>query len=98
VSDEATTSKEEEYLGRVNVRDLGHRRWPIISALASRFVDRMELQRYQRRLLGSGKWKIVRAVPRRDESGVLSSHVFDVYAVPATNPSAPGPVDVEQPR
>ena len=88
MSSKSESTSRDEYLGQVDVRDLSHYRWPIIRAVASRFVDHLELRQYQRQLLSSGKWKVVRAEPHRDEAGVMSMHVFDLYASPAPDPSA----------
>ena len=74
-----------EYLGQVDVRNLNHYRWPLIRAVASAFVDRMELLRHQRQLLRSGDWKVIRAEPVRDEAGVASTHVFDLYGSNASH-------------
>jgi hypothetical protein len=75
----------DEYLGQVDVRDLSYYRWPIIRAVAGRFVDRLELWRYQRQLLRGGEWSVIRAEPTRDKAGVASTHVFDLYGSSANH-------------
>jgi hypothetical protein len=56
----------------------------MITRLVSRhFVEEVELGRYMRGLLATRRWSVVKVVPHRDEHGVLSPHVFDVYGVPA---------------
>jgi hypothetical protein len=88
MSDNTKSASRDEYLGQVDVHDLSHYRWPIIRAVAGRFVDRLELRQYQQQLLNSGKWQAIRAEPHRDEAGVLSSHVFDLYVSPTWDPLA----------
>jgi len=83
----APSTSRDEYLGQVDVRHLSHYKWPIMRAVASRFVDRLELRHHQRQLLSSGKWRVIRAEPHRDEAGIASMDVFDLYASPASDPS-----------
>jgi hypothetical protein len=78
-------SPGEEFLGEVNSWELSERardRWPFLRVVAPGFVDRVELGRYLRGLLASGRWLAVRAVPRAGPEG-LSVHVFDLYGQPA---------------
>ncbi|MDQ6673981.1 MAG: hypothetical protein M3069_25090 [Chloroflexota bacterium] len=60
-------------------------RWPIMRVLARRFVEEVELGRYMRALLATRRWSVVRVVPRADERGLPSTHVFDVYGIPSSN-------------
>ena len=79
-------SPEEEFLGQVNSWDLSERardRWPFLRVVAPGFVDHVELGRYLRGLLASGRWLTIRAVPRADPEGP-SDHVFDLYGQPAS--------------
>jgi hypothetical protein len=85
MSSKAESISRDRYLGQVDVRDLSHYQWPIIRAVAGRFVDRLELRQHQRQLLKSGRWKAIRAEPHRDEAGQLSPHVFDLYGSNATH-------------
>jgi hypothetical protein len=80
----------EQFLGTVDVRKLRELDWPIVRAVTPSFVDRLELQRYKRRLLASQKWDRIRDVPRRREDGTLSAHTFELYGVPAPDADAPG--------
>ena len=84
----------EHFIGTVDVRELHELDWPIVRLLAPSFVERLELRRYKRHLLTSGRWDRVRAVPRRDSSGGVSPHVFDLYGVPAPQTGALTPADM----
>jgi hypothetical protein len=77
---------EEQFVETVDVRELRQVRWPIIRFFASRFVDRLELQLRKRQLLATGRWKVIRAVPKREPSGEASTYVFDLYGTPASWP------------
>jgi hypothetical protein len=71
----------EEFIGTVDVWALGQLRWPLMRAMARRFVETRELCRYERALLSSGRWSMVRCTPHPSERGA-ASHLFDVYGVP----------------
>jgi hypothetical protein len=73
----------EEFIGTVDVWALRHLRWPLMNMLARRFVDSRELCVYERDLLASGHWAMVRTQPHLSDAGAPSTHVFDVYGVPA---------------
>jgi len=73
----------EQFLGTVNVRALHAYHWPIIRVVASRFVDRLELRRHERHLLGSGRWKSIRSVPQQRGRDAPSGDVFELYGTPA---------------
>jgi hypothetical protein len=79
--------QKEQFIGAVDARELRELDWPIMRLLARSFVERLELRRYKRHLLASGQWDRIRAIPRRDSSGGLSSHHFDLYGVPASQAS-----------
>ena len=82
------TLRREERIGTVDVWQLTQgMRWPIMRMLAKRFVEEMALGRYLRCLLDTRRWSVVRVVPHADEAGVPSTHVFDVYGVPVSDPS-----------
>jgi hypothetical protein len=68
----------EQFIRAVDIRSLHELNWPIFRLLARSFVERLELQRYKRKLLSSGQWERVRAVPRGD-----TPNVFDLYGQPA---------------
>ena len=78
----------EHFLGTVDVRDLHEFNWPILRLLSRSFVERLELQRYKRRLLASQQWDRIRAVPHRDGAGKVSSHTFELYGVAAPDADA----------
>ena len=83
---------QEELIGTVDVWQLRSRiRWMIMRAFARHFVEEVELGRYMRDLLATRRWSVVRVVPHVNAQGLPSSHVFDVYGVPALNqrPRAP---------
>ena len=71
-------TRNEEFIGTVDIRTLHELNWSIMRLLARPFVERLELQRYKRKLLSSGHWERVRAVPRSDRPDL-----FDLYGLPA---------------
>ena len=73
---------EEQFIGTVDVWELRQLRWPVMRAIARRFVETRELCRYERTLLSSGQWSRVRCTPQASGLGG-ASHLFDVYGVPA---------------
>jgi hypothetical protein len=50
---------------------------------APRLAQELELGRYLRELLRTRRWSVVRVQPHLNELGVPSSHIVDVYDVPA---------------
>ena len=78
----------EHFIETVDRRHLHELDWPIVRLLARSFVERLELQRYKRHLVASGRWDRIRAVPHRDGSGGVSPHVFDLYGLPAPHAEA----------
>jgi hypothetical protein len=79
------SEQNEEFIGRVDVRELKSGiRWMITRLLSPRFAEEVELGRYMRELLKTQRWSVVRVVPHTDERSVPSPHVFDVYGVVAT--------------
>jgi hypothetical protein len=82
--------QQEEFIGTVDVTQLTSGiRWMIMRPFAPRFVEEVELGRHLRGLLATQRWSMVRVVPHRDERGVPSRHVFDIFGVPTTAGSAP---------
>jgi hypothetical protein len=79
----ATRKSREELIETVDVWGLSHFHWPFMRALCRRYVELRELRYYQHRLLRSHRWNLVRCVPHRDEGGIVSTHIFDVYGMPA---------------
>jgi hypothetical protein len=83
---------QEELIGTVDVWELKSGiRWMIMRAFARRFVEEVELGRYMRELLKTRQWSVVRVVPHINPQGLPSTHVFDVYGVPAVNPTPAAP-------
>jgi hypothetical protein len=80
------TQPNEQFIRSLDIRSLHELNWPIFRLLARSFVERLELQRYKRKLLSSGQWERIRAVPRTDRP-----HVFDLYGRPAETASAGNP-------
>jgi hypothetical protein len=79
---------QEELIGTVDVWELRSGiRWMIMRALARHFVEEVELGRYMRGLLATRRWSVVRVVPHINPQGLPSTHVFDVYGVPVSDPS-----------
>jgi hypothetical protein len=74
----------EELIGTVDANRLNSGvRWMIMRPFAPRFVQEVELGRFLRRLLSTRKWSTVRVQPHLDDAGEPSTHVFDVFGVPA---------------
>ena len=83
---------QEEFIGTVDVWELRSGiRWMIMRVFARRFVEDVELGRYLRGLLATRRWSVVRVVPHNNQQGLPSSHVFDVYGVPALSPTPAAP-------
>lgn len=68
----------EHFIQTVDIRSLHELNWPILRLLTRSFVERLELQRYKRKLLLSGQWERIRAVPHIDRP-----HLVDLYGLPA---------------
>jgi hypothetical protein len=73
----------EQFIGTVDVGELQSIRGAIMRILARHYAEEMELGRYLRELLATRRWSMVRVVPHTNEQGVPSTHVFDVYGIPA---------------
>jgi hypothetical protein len=78
----SSTQAPEEFIGTVDVWALRQVRWPIMNMFSRRFVERRELCAYERDLLSSGRWEVVRTEPHIGDGGATSTHIFDVYGVP----------------
>jgi hypothetical protein len=79
----AVSAGQEVLVGTVDIGQLREIRWPIMRLLARRYVEEMEMGRYMRTLLATGHWAVVLMVPHKTLQGTPSTHVFDVYGVPA---------------
>jgi hypothetical protein len=75
----AQTSTHGEVVATVDVRELHSIRWGMMRQIFPRFVEDVELGRYLRTLLTSGRCDAVRIVPHRGPDGRPSTHVFHVY-------------------
>ena len=71
----------DQFIETVDVWQLHQFHWPIMGVLAPGYVDHLELNRYLKRLLATGRWRTVHAAPRL-EAGRPDSHRFDVYGEP----------------
>jgi hypothetical protein len=85
------SQNEEQFVETVDVRDVKQLRSPIIRFFASRFADQLTLELRKRQLLATGRWKLIRAVPRSEGSEEASTQVFDLYGTPASSPRSSGP-------
>src|SRR5689334_14806007 len=85
------TQPKERFIGTVDVRSLHELNWPIFRLLTRSFVERLELQRYKRKLLASGQWERIRAVPQPDR------HLFDLYGRPGQPAEAASASDARVP-
>ncbi len=70
---------EQQFIATIDIQELRQLHWPIMRLLAPHFVEELELGRYMKGLLATRRWRDVRVVPHRMETGELSKHVFDVY-------------------
>ncbi len=71
-----------EFITTVDVWQLDQLKWPIMRALTPGYVDHLELDGYLKRLLTTGQWREVYAVPHavpRADPPRRFKHVFDVY-------------------
>jgi hypothetical protein len=78
----AVSDAQEEHIGSVNVWELHQFNWPILRVFARHSVDHLELARYLRGLLATGRWDLVRAIPVDTVDGHPSDHVFEIYGHP----------------
>jgi len=77
-------SEQGELIGTVDVWELSSGiRWMITRLVSRHLVEEVELGRYMRGLLATRRWSVVKVVPHRNEQGESSTHIFDVYGVPA---------------
>lgn len=69
----------EQFIGTVDVWTLRQLRWPLMRMLCRAYVEQRELRQYQRRLLATRRWRMLRCVPRADSGDASSAHVFNIY-------------------
>jgi hypothetical protein len=74
---------QDEFVETINLWQLRQVQWPLMRVLSPHFIAEVELGRYMKRLLASGRWNVIRVVPHQD-GGRPSDHVFDVYGQPAS--------------
>ena len=83
-----------DLIATIDVRQLDTVRLGVLRLRFPAFAAEMELGRYMRRVLSSGRYAKVYLEPHRDSDGRLSQHVFDVYGSAASSrPSVLLPVD-----
>lgn len=70
-----------ELLATVDTKELHSIRWGIMRQLFPGFAAEIELGRYVRTLLTSGRCNALRIEPHRLPDGHLSSSIFDVFQV-----------------
>jgi hypothetical protein len=73
--------RREELIDTVDTWRLLELSWPIMRVFVPHFVEELELGRYVRHLLRTGRWSVIRLVPHPTPEGP-SRHLFDVYGVP----------------
>ncbi len=74
----AVVDVSEQFISTVDASTLRQLRWPFLRVFAPHYVERRELCRYERQLLATGLWSMVRVSPHDGSAG----HLFDVYGVP----------------
>lgn len=74
-------SSSEVFITTIDAARLSTVRWGLMRAMFPRFVEEMELGRYVRSLLGSGRVAAVRIEPHRQPNGRISEHEFDIYGL-----------------
>jgi len=75
-------------LATIDVQQLDTVGLGILRLMFPAFAAELELGRYMRRVLSSGRYATVYFEPHRDVDGRLSRHVFDVYGSEASAPSS----------
>jgi hypothetical protein len=78
---EEVRAPREEFIETVDVWSLRQIRWPVMRALCRRYVEERELRLYERDLLATRRWSVVRCVPQPSASGDCPAHLFDVYGI-----------------
>ena len=73
------TSQAGTFIATIDAANLRTIRWGLMRQLFPRFTEEVELGRYVRNLLTSGRAVAVRIEPHRDASGRASGHQFDIF-------------------
>lgn len=70
-----------EFIAHVDAESLHQLHWPILQMLAPGYVAHFELTHYLDRLLATGDWLSVRAVPYQVDGAPndTARHGFDIY-------------------
>jgi hypothetical protein len=76
------TGSQEEFIETVDIWQLRQFRMPIMRFFAPDFVGHLELGRYLKQILATGRWRAVRVVPHLGGQGE-HLHRFDIYGEPA---------------
>ena len=77
-----------DLIATIDVRQLDTVRLGVVRLMFPAFAAEMELGRYMRGVLSSGRYATVYFEPHRDVDGRLSQHVFDVYGSAASTASS----------
>ena len=77
--DEEERKIPDEFIETIDVWALRSLRWPVMRVLSRHFVEERELRRYERGLLATGRWTLVRVAPHQSDAGTASTHIFDVF-------------------
>jgi hypothetical protein len=77
--DEEERKIPDEFIETIDVWALRSLRLPVMRVLSRHFVEERELRRYERGLLATGRWTLVRVAPHQSDAGTASTHIFDVY-------------------
>ena len=70
---------QAHFIETVDICQLNRLRWPFMRLLSHEFVEQQERGRYERELLASGRWSMVRTVPHVGDGARVQPHLFDVY-------------------
>jgi hypothetical protein len=77
-----------DLIATIDVRQLDTVHLGVLRLMFPAFAAEMELGRYMRRVLSSGRYATVYLEPQRDVDGRLSLHVFDIYGLEASAASS----------
>lgn len=76
------TSAVGKLIGTVDASELRTVRWGLMRPLFPRFIEELELGRYVRKLLSTGRWSAIRIEQHRLPDGRISIGQFDIYEIP----------------
>ena len=75
-----TQSQSARLVATIDAANLRTLRWGLMRYLFPRFAEEIELGRYVRNLLTSGRAAAVRIEPHREPDG-RTGHQFDIYEI-----------------